>query len=266
MAPFSPQLKTNPPNAEPFIECLNSYALASCAAGVSLLALASPGEAEIVYTPAHVVIGNNGTYNLDLNNDGITDFTIRQTLTYTSSGRGNILAVEKVPAGNGLVGTVLGININYASALTRGSAISSHKNFIGSVGGEMAGYHTLAHAGGWFVGRWVDQTHRYLGLKFVIDGQTHYGWARLNVSVHGFSIQAVLNGYAYETVPGKMIRTGRTSGTEDNPEFLPESGSSENSVSPKAGSERLSFRRNTLGQLALGDQGLTLWRREEGAS
>jgi hypothetical protein len=263
MSLSSPRSQTIPQTCDPLTEHLNWYSLASCAAGVSLLAMASPAEGEIVYTPAHVVIGNNGTYNLDLNNDGITDFTIRQTLTYTSSGRGNVLAVAKVPAGNGLVGTVLGIN--YASALTRGSAISSHRNFIGSAGGEMAGYHTLAHAGGWFVGRWVDLTHRYLGLEFVIDGQTHYGWARLNVRVHGFSIQAILNGYAYETVPGKMIRTGRTSDSEDDPEFVPESGSTEDS-SPKAESERPSLRRNILGQLALGAQGLTLWRREEDAS
>ena len=260
----SPRVQTNRLTCDPLSQHLNWYTLASCAAGVSLLALASPAEGEIVYTPAHVVIGNNGTYSLDLNNDGITDFTIRQTLTYTSSGRGNVLTVEKVPAGNGLVGTVLGIN--YASALTRGSAISSHKNFIGSAGGEMAGYRTLAHAGGWLFGRWVDQTHRYLGLKFVIDGQTHYGWARLNVRVHGFSIQAILNGYAYETVPGKMIRTGRTSGPEDNPGFIPESGSSEDSVSPKTESERPALRHRSLGLLALGARNLPFWRREEGAS
>ena len=36
---------------------LNMYALAASAAGVSLLALAPPSEAEIVYTKAHVVLG-----------------------------------------------------------------------------------------------------------------------------------------------------------------------------------------------------------------
>jgi hypothetical protein len=41
-----------------------------------LLAALTPGaQAEIVYTPVNVVVQNN-TYNLDLNNDGITDFTI----------------------------------------------------------------------------------------------------------------------------------------------------------------------------------------------
>jgi hypothetical protein len=40
-----------------------------------MLALAQPSEAKIVYTPANVQFGGNGgRLNLDLNNDGITDF------------------------------------------------------------------------------------------------------------------------------------------------------------------------------------------------
>jgi hypothetical protein len=35
---------------------LHVYALAASAAGVSMLALAQPGEAEIIYTPANVSI------------------------------------------------------------------------------------------------------------------------------------------------------------------------------------------------------------------
>jgi hypothetical protein len=35
----------------------------------------SPTTAKIAYTPANVVI-ENSTYNLDLNNDGIVDFSI----------------------------------------------------------------------------------------------------------------------------------------------------------------------------------------------
>jgi len=58
---------------------LNPYALAASAAGVSLLALAQPAEAKIVYTKTHHVIGTHGSYNLDLNDDRITDFMIVET-------------------------------------------------------------------------------------------------------------------------------------------------------------------------------------------
>jgi hypothetical protein len=53
---------------------LNMYALAASAAGVTLLALAPPSEAEIIYTKAQHVIPKGGHYNLDLNHDGKTDF------------------------------------------------------------------------------------------------------------------------------------------------------------------------------------------------
>jgi hypothetical protein len=67
---------TAPNLSESIHQQLNMYENAAGAAGVSLLALAEPTEAKIVYTPEHVVIGTNQHYDLDLNHDGITDFTI----------------------------------------------------------------------------------------------------------------------------------------------------------------------------------------------
>jgi hypothetical protein len=54
---------------------LNAYALAAGAAGMGLLALAPPADAEVVYTPVHVVFdGSRTTYSIDVNNDGQPDF------------------------------------------------------------------------------------------------------------------------------------------------------------------------------------------------
>jgi len=53
---------------------LNAYALTAGAAGVGMLAGAQPAEGRIVYTPAHVAVQGVG-YNLDLNHDGVPDFT-----------------------------------------------------------------------------------------------------------------------------------------------------------------------------------------------
>jgi len=53
-------------------------------------------------------------------------------------------------------------------------------------------------------GLWFGATNRYLGVKFSIDGETHYGWARFNAGA-GY---AQLTGYAYETVPNKPIPAG----------------------------------------------------------
>lgn len=59
---------------------------------------------------------------------------------------------------------------------------------------------------------------RYLGLKFVVHGKVHYGWARLSVRLgHDRQLEDVsgtLTGYAYETVPNKPIIAGKTTGAD----------------------------------------------------
>jgi hypothetical protein len=68
---------------------LSAYAITAAAAGVSLIALASSAEARVVYTPTHTKIPINGApVLLDLNHDGIADFSFVNTLT---SGRINVL-------------------------------------------------------------------------------------------------------------------------------------------------------------------------------
>src|SRR5580693_4228107 len=84
---------------------LLAYTTAAGAAGASILALAQPGHAEIVYTPA------DQTLNLDLNNDGIEDFDIENQFfpmgvkaghhggafpTNGSYSEGNLMALPRV--------------------------------------------------------------------------------------------------------------------------------------------------------------------------
>ncbi len=93
--------------------------------------------------------------------------------------------------------------------------------------------------------------NRYLGVRFRINGRTHYGWARLNVAVNiDNEITATLTGYAYETIPNKPIGAGVTKGPDaDQP-----APASLQPVSPKPPS---------LGALALGAPALSIWRRED---
>ena len=64
------------------------------------------------------------------------------------------------------------------------------------------------------VGKWLNVQDRYLGLKFLIHGKIHYGWARLKVSCGSGKISAVLTVYAYETGVNKPIIVGKTKGPE----------------------------------------------------
>ena len=54
----------------------------------------------------------------------------------------------------------------------------------------------------------------YLGLRFNLDKQVHYGWARVKAipwldQNHGLHVNATLLGYAYQTVPNQSIKAGQ---------------------------------------------------------
>lgn len=91
----------------------------------------------------------------------------------------------------------------------------------------------------------------YLGVKFKIGGEFHYGWARITI-VTGpkSSFYGLLTGYAYETIPGKAILAGQTKSTDD----IDQPDTTMTMPTPESA---------TLGALALGAPGVSIWRREE---
>ena len=189
---------------------LNSYALAASAAGVSFLALAQPSEAKIVYTRTHHVIADAGSYKLDLNHDGVIDLSFQnmfRTVTCTTDGACSYVEqlVTRLAANNEVVYNVFG-----AVAMKAGMRIGPKRAF--HPGLEMMatiGTHSSRGPGG----SWINVKNRYLGIKFEINRETHYGWARLSVQVQlPFTLTATLTGYAYETVPNKSIVAGQTIG------------------------------------------------------
>ena len=57
-------------------ESLKAYATAAAAAGMGLLTFSHPAEAKVVFTPSHQTLLPGGLLKLDLNGDGINDFSI----------------------------------------------------------------------------------------------------------------------------------------------------------------------------------------------
>jgi hypothetical protein len=161
---------------------------------------------------------------LDLNNDGVTDFTIENVLSSCSTydhrmGVGpecsphQYEALFAQPEGPNLV---LDDASSFASALTAGKKIGAQDNF-----GVNARMEACSTQNGFLtdtLGPWRGTvTNHYLGLQFFIDGQAHYGWARLSTtrkqSTNCVTI-TVLSGYAYETIANRAIPAGKTSGTD----------------------------------------------------
>jgi hypothetical protein len=239
---------------------LNTYALAAAAAGVGLLALAPHAEAKIIYTPTHAKVVSGQALPLDLNHDGIVDFNL--------VAQGSIVGTDIVYSlaacqfiGQGSRGafcinsfsTNLIRNVGvFAAALRPGAEIEDGKRFRsnGVVLGKIE--RTYSHTywqGPWFNGG-KGVKNRYLGLKFKVKGRFHFGWARITVTTTKNRFTTLLTGYAYETIPGKAIIAGATKGPDD------ELTTSFNTHVPQAA---------TLGMLALGAPGLSIWKREESA-
>jgi hypothetical protein len=236
---------------------LLSYAVAATASGVAMLAFSSHAEAKVISTITWIPIAPvSSVTNLDLNNDGIVDFQISNKLGSVRCGESSTqcyVTMKVLPqnAGNAIWGT-------RGSASALGSGVT-----LGSKGKFQAGHEFMAQeffSGGETNyrsgGPWAGTTRRYLGLKFVIQGQIHYGWARLNVTATIKGIYGAISEYAYETVPNKPIRTGQQKGAarkKDNARLGPEPLDAPASMP------------GDLGSLAGGAAGLAL-RRVEDAS
>jgi hypothetical protein len=222
---------------------LNAYALGATAAGVALLAIVPPATAEIIYTPADHEIKPNrggGGYFLDLNHDGVNDFVIVNFYSTTSALLNVWVSPEQ--AGNEIFSNGAG----YAAAIPAGIAIGSNGRFHPASSRGMANDDFPV---GNCQGPWKDAHDKYLGLKFEIDGEVHFGWARLSVTCFTpAAARVLLTGYAYETVANQPIVTGQTSGTAE-----------ESALARPAGLQS----KVQLGLLALGAGGLSAWRRED---
>jgi len=201
---------------------IKMYALAASAAGVGMLALAQPAEGKVVYTKAHRFIGPRTTLHLDLNHDGIVDFDFKDTLS-TSTAGGAFAALSALP--DRKQDAVWGHTVPtraYASALSANVRIGPKGQFLPGAGLMAASSASGLHPGNFScTGPWANVTNRYLGLKFVIKGIAHFGWARLNVSCANATVTATLTGYAYETVANRPILTGKESGPDESPNSIP---------------------------------------------
>ena len=233
---------------------LNTYALAASAAGVGMLALAQPSEAKIIYTKTNQVIGTNGIYPLDLNHDGIVDFALQEWGYPSRLDTTTNAFFAKEALGNAVAGKKF-----LAAALKKNAEIGPSQQFTrGGYRGEMMAsvFMNDGHTG--TIGSWVNVNSRYLGLKFNINGKVHYGWARLSVEVQPLYITATLTGYAYETIPGKGILAGQTTGTDSTAErFSQDSDDSTSGVSVANANAPLPV---SLGTLALGAEGVAIRR------
>jgi hypothetical protein len=219
---------------------LAAYFAAAGAAGVGVLALTQSAEAKVVYTATNITMTT--PVQIDLNNDGIPDFALGRFQGYEHSS-----FVDAVPlvAGNAVRGNGSAACGFFGVPVGPGEKFATTSYFGHGV--RMAGF--FGYGISTSFGLWANVTNRYLGFKFLINGQVHYGWAR--VSVTNEIRNVVLTGYAYETTPNTNIIEGHISGPEKADASAPA-----NLLVPASPAQM-------LGVLARGAETLSIWRRED---
>jgi hypothetical protein len=235
------------------------YARAAAAASVSTLALTKAAEATIVITNTNIPIHAGTPVLLDLNGDGIADFEFNLRTSSYHNIHENYLYGYGLTAGGGVIGQGQAV-----SAMIRGAKIGAGGPFLryGDIieksflctslcgGATKAGYvFSQQLYGDWAGGH----PNRFVGVKFKINGETHYGWVRLTVTVKHKGdgngptgkFSATITEYGYESVANKSCGAGLPGASEDA------------NVGEKANSGP------SLGMLAVGAEGLQIWREED---
>ena len=171
------------------------------------------------------------SYFIDFNGDGLTDLTFSHNI-------GANMYCDTSSTGWSCTGSTnqnfqaYGMNVNFANiesslgtfapaALDSGAIISeaatwgdSSEGFLFINAGEWRIWDDFWGSGSWVdfscqFGPWQNIDHKYLGVKFDISGQTHYGWVSLSATPTTKVAQIVkIHSYAYETTPEAPIIAG----------------------------------------------------------
>jgi hypothetical protein len=236
---------------------LAQYSLTAAVAGVSMLALAAPASGEVVVTrktiPIPVGSSIENPVTISMANDGVNNFSF--LLNGLSDSPRELVAGAR----NGTNSQILAGGTFYtkALALSRGAKVGPSANFVsgGSLFALVEATSSSSIRGFFSRGYWGgNPKNKYLGVRFQIRGQFHYGWIRLtvtsNVQLERPTLAATITGWAYESVANKPIKAG-TAATAASVE------------KPTARVQQLHNQEAgpSLGMLAAGAEGMPIWRR-----
>jgi hypothetical protein len=186
------------------------YALAAGAT----LASSAPSHAEVLYTPSNAVFrASSGKFEIDLNHDGTSDIIFVGRPVECCSGYG--LAPGLVAYGN---------PSNQIAAYWDGLALAFARRDPITRGGFWQKSVLIQTAIG-YVGVFENNPNHFLGVRFLINGNVHYGWIGFRgVRADYPNVSVSLAGWAYETKPNTPIAAGDMgSRTEDSPSIQPTS-------------------------------------------
>ena len=198
----------------------------------SVTAAISTVNAQIVYTNINpdTLLNNNGeNYALDLDNNGIAEFNLSildTAIFYSSYNTQTNLQVAGATIISDITGASFVENSSYPLAIAQGDTIDGNDQFISypvsssSFGAPILGLlsystidtltgNTLAQGSATY-GNFIPNQEDFIGVKFDISGNVHYGWIRVEVSSDADTL--IIKDYAYESSANTAIIAGNTGG------------------------------------------------------
>jgi hypothetical protein len=218
-------------NSEPKKICkynkqLKAYSLA---AGAILIASES-ANATIHHTDLGtgiIIDSTNSTFEIDFGNNDITNFIISLFAGTSSSTPVYTLNINPQTTGAYAQLTFQ----PYVNALNNGDQVNNTTaSWLNSTGTGVLGARKHTYSGALTsFGSFPGTINKYIGVKFKLNSNVNYGW--IQVKMPGDPSYSIITGYAYNDEDDGDITAGQ----------IPEAGS--------------------LGLLALGAAGLSLWRK-----
>jgi len=194
---------------------LATYAIA----GGAVFVAAEPADAAVIYSGVqNIFIGPDTSplVDLDLNGDSVVDYQFQNHFIVDGFNGGFLGTFPKDERVLDLIlgGSNQAVDNGFGSpaALPPGTTIDGSQSFNSTNPGTMAGVYVDEKKSGpnGTFGDWTGASNLFLGLRFNIGTDTHYGWARLSVS-DGDDINtdptATLHDWAYESAADTAIVT-----------------------------------------------------------
>jgi len=188
----------------------------------------SGANAQVVYTdvnPDYLLSGNLSVYPLDLNNDASPDFMLMNLdtlINYVSTSYSNVVTyninVDAATINPGASSNGWLQSNSYPAALAQGAMVGSSGSFESS--NSSFGYPLAAvlqqsvlyngvpvYNYSDTIGNFQMDQEAILGLRFKINNNIHYGWARIEYTSGGV---LSIKDYAYDATPNTAVIAGET--------------------------------------------------------
>ena len=146
-----------------------------------VLSSSSLANASIIYTdvvPDTTLSTDGSVYNVDLNNDAVNDFSV----VFDSNGSSKSAGFQN-PSGNSYISYNNRVRVLGSGVTVFNSAYSSNWGSNTNAAFNL-GFLSYSYYGSYSNGPWQGgQLNKFVGVKFDVSGNTHFGWVRLSVPI-----------------------------------------------------------------------------------